>query len=72
MKENSITPKDIFSRMEVYSSSSLYEQGTNKIRTSKKWRKIRADDEESNNLISREYHKFNNSIMVSGGICMKA
>ena len=47
--------------------------GTNKIRLSKKTRrKIRAGNEESNNLISREYHKFNNSIMVSGGICNEA
>ena len=44
-------------------------RGTNKIRLSKKTRrKIRAGNEESNNLISREYHKFNNSIMISGGI----
>ena len=45
-------------------------KGTNKIRLSKKTRrKIGTGNEESNNLISREYHKFNNSIMVSGGIC---
>ena len=44
--------------------------GTNKFRITKKTRrKLKAGNEESNNLISSKYHKYNNSIMVSGGIC---
>ncbi len=61
--------KYFFHGWNYISSSSIYEQGTNKIRISKKTRKkIRAGDEESNNLISRDYHKFNYSIIVSGGM----
>ena len=71
MKENNITPENIFFTDEsIFPLQAYMNRGTNKIRLSKKTRrKIRAGNEESNNLISREYHKFNNSIMVSGGIC---
>ena len=70
MKENNITPENIFFTDEsIFPLQAYMNRGTNKIRLSKKTRrKIRAGNEESNNLISREYHKFNNSIMVSGGI----
>ena len=45
-------------------------KGTNKIRLSKKTRrKLRAGDEKSINLVTRAHHKFNNAIMVSGGVC---
>ena len=45
-------------------------KGTNKIRLSKKaQRKLREVDEKSINLITREHHKFYNTIMVSGGVC---
>ena len=73
MKENNITRDNIFSTDEsIFPLQAYMNRGTNKLRLSKKTRrKIRADNEESNNLISREYHKFNNSIMVSRGIEMK-
>ena len=41
----------------------------NKIRLSKKThRKFRTSDEKSLNLVTKTHHKFNNSIMVSGGV----
>ena len=71
MKENNISPEDIFFTDEsIFPLQAYMNRGTNKIRISKKTRRrLKAGNEESNNLISREYHKFNNSIMVSGGIC---
>ena len=45
-------------------------KGTNKIRLSGKTRKkLKSGGEKSINLITRQFHKFNNAIMVSGGIC---
>jgi len=45
-------------------------KGTSKIRLSKKTkRKVKSGDEKSINLITRPHHKFNNGVMVSGGIC---
>ena len=45
-------------------------KGTNKIRLSRKTRrKLKAGDEKSINLVTRSHHKFNNAIMVSGGVC---
>ena len=45
-------------------------KGTNKIRLCKKTeRKLKAGDEKANELVTRQYHKFNNGILVSGGIC---
>ena len=45
-------------------------RGTNKIRISKKnKKKLRAGDERAIILVTRPKHKFNNGIMVSGGIC---
>ena len=32
-------------------------------------KKLRAGDEKANELATRQYHKFNNGILVSGGIC---
>ena len=71
MKENNITPENLFFTDEsIFPLQAYMNKGTNKIRLSKNSRrKIKNGNEESNNLISREYHKFNNSIMVSGGIC---
>ena len=45
-------------------------KGTNKIRLSRKTRrKLKSGEEKSVNLVTRQYHKFYNAIMVSGGIC---
>ena len=70
MKENNITPEDIFFTDEnIFPLQAYMNIETNKLRISKKTRrKLRVGNEKSNNLISREYHKFNNSIMVYGGI----
>ena len=71
MKENNITSENIFFTDEnIFPLQTYMKRGTNKNRISKKTgRKLKAGNEESNNLISRDYYKFNNSIMVSGGIC---
>ena len=71
MKENNIGPEDIFFTDEsVFPLYAYMNKGTNKIRLSKKTRrKLRAGDEKSINLVTRAHHKFNNAIMVSGGVC---
>ena len=71
MKENGIGPEDIFFTDEsVFPLFAYMNKGTNKIRVSKKIRiKLKAGDEKSINLVTKPQHKFNNAIMVSGGIC---
>lgn len=71
MKENKIGPEDIFFTDEsIFPLSAYTNKGANKIRLSKKTRrKLKSGDEKSIKLVSRQYHKFNNAIMVSGGIC---
>ena len=45
-------------------------KGNNKIRFSKKTRsKLKSGEEKSIELVTRPHYKFNNAIMVSGGIC---
>ena len=71
MKENNIGPEDIFFTDEsVFPLYAYMNKGTNKFRLSRKTRrKLRSGDEKSINLVTRPHHKFNNAILVSGGIC---
>ena len=71
MKKNNIGPENIFFTDEsIFPLCAYFNKGTNKIRLSKKTRrKIRYGNEKSINLVTRQFHKFNNAIMVSGGIC---
>ena len=71
MKKNKIGPENIFFTDEsIFPLHAYLNKGTNKIRLTKKTRrKLRYGDEKSINLITRQTHKFNNAIIVSGGIC---
>jgi len=71
MRDNHIGPENIFFTDEsVFPLYAYMNKGTNKIRLSKKTRKkLKAGDEKSINLVTRQHHKFNNAIIVSGGIC---
>ena len=71
MKENNLGPENIFFTDEsIFPLTAYMNKGTNKIRLSKKTRrKLKSGDENSINLVTRQHHKFNNAIMVSGGIC---
>ena len=71
MKDKNIGPENIFFTDEsVFPLYAYMNKGTNKIRLSRKTRrKLRAGDEKSINLVTRPHHKFNNAILVSGGIC---
>ena len=71
MKKNNIGPENIFFTDEsVFPPCAYFNRGTNKIRLSKKTRrKIKSGNEKSINLVTRQFYKFNNAIMVSGGIC---
>ena len=71
MRDNNIGPEQLFFTDEsIFSLCSYMNRGTNKIRISKKTnKKLRAGDERAINLVTRPKHKFNNGIMVSGGIC---
>ena len=71
MKAHNLGPKDIFFTDEsIFPLFSYMNRGTNKIRLSKKTKnKLKAGDEDAINLLTRPQQKFNNGIMVSGGIC---
>ena len=71
MKENNLGPQNIFFTDESNFPFCPYmNKGTNKIRLCKKTeKKLKAGDEKTNELVTRQYHKFNNGILVSGGIC---
>ena len=71
MRDNRIGTENIFFTDEsVFPLYAYMNKGTNKIRLSKKTRKkLKAGDEKSINLVTRQHHKFNNAIIVSGGIC---
>ena len=71
MKDNGIGPENIFFTDEsVFPLYAYMNKGTNKIRLSRKTRrKLKSGDEKSINLVTRSHHKFNNAIMVSGGVC---
>ena len=71
MKRNNIGPENIFFTDEsVFPLCAYFNRGTNKIRLSKKTRrKLKSGNEKSINLVTRQFYKFNNAIMVSGGIC---
>ena len=71
MKRNNIGPENIFFTDEsVFPLCAYFNRGTNKIRLSKKTRrKIKSGNEKSINLVTRQFYKFNNAIMVTGGIC---
>ena len=71
MRDNNIGPEQLFFTDEsIFPLCSYMNRGTNKIRISKKTnKKLRAGDERAINLVTRPKHKFNNGIMVSGGIC---
>jgi len=70
MKAHNLGPKDIFFTDEsIFPLFSYMNRGTNKIRLSKKTKnKLKAGDEDAINLLTRPQQKFNNGIMVSGGI----
>ena len=70
MKKNNIGPENIFFTDEsVFPLYAYFYKGTNKIRLSKKTKKkLKSGNEKSINLVTRQFYKFNNSIMVSGGI----
>ena len=71
MRDNNIGPENLFFTDEsVFPLWSYMNKGTNKIRISKKTRKkLKAGDEKAIDLVTRPKHKFNNGIMVSGGMC---
>ena len=71
MKRNNIGPENIFfTDKSVFPLWSYFNRGTNKIRLSKKTRKkLKSGNEKSINLVTRQFYKFNNAIMVSLGIC---
>ena len=71
MIENGNGPENIFFTDEsIFPLYAYFNKGTNKIRLSKKTkRKLKYGNEKSINLVTRSYHKFNNAIMVSGGMC---
>ena len=64
MKENNITPDNIFFIDEsIFPMYSYLDKGTNKIRLSKKARrKLKSGDEKSINLVTRQHPKFHNGI----------
>ena len=72
MKKNNIGPENIFFTDEIVFPLKTYlNKGTNKIRLSEKTRRnSKSSNEKSINLVIRQTHKFNNAIMVSGGICV--
>ena len=71
MKENNLGLQNIFFTDESNFPFCPYmNKETNKIRLCKKTeKKLKAGDEKANELVTRQYHKFNNGILVSGGIC---
>ena len=71
MKENNLGPEQIFFTDEsIFPLFAYMNKGTNKIRFCNKTRKkLKACDEKAIELVTRAFNKFNNGIMVSGGIC---
>ena len=71
MKEKNLEPKQIFFTDEsIFPLHPYMNKGTNKIRLCKKTRrKLKAGNEKAIELVTRPHNKFNNGIMVSGGIC---
>ena len=70
MKENSISPDDIFFTDESIINLSSYFGKNNKIRISKRTaKKLKNGNEAAISLINKEFHKKVNGIMISGGIC---
>ena len=71
MRDNNIGPENLFFTDEsVFPLWSYMNKGTNKIRISKKTRKkLKAGNEKAIDLVIRPKHKFNNGILVSGGMC---
>jgi len=70
VKENKKGPENVFFMDEsIFPLNTYMNKKTNKIRLSKKAkRKLKSGDEKSINLITRPHHKFNNGVVVSGGI----
>ena len=71
MKEKGIGPEKLyFTDESIFPLFKYMNRGTNKIRLSKKtYKKLKAGDEKAINLVTRPQNKFNNGIMVSGGMC---
>ena len=71
MKEHNIGPENLFFTDEsIFPLTTYLNRGTNKIRiTNKMKKKLKSGEEKAINLLIRPQHKFNNGIMVSGGIC---
>ena len=70
MKAHEISPSDIFFTDESVFNLSSYFGRNMKIRVSKRTEKgLRNGNESSIRLVTREFHKKVNGIMVSGGIC---
>ena len=71
MKENNLGPDQIFFTDEsIFPLFTYMNKGTNKIRLCQKTRKkLKAGNEKAIELVTRAHNKFNNGIMVSGGIC---
>ena len=71
MRDNNIGPENLFFTDEsIFPLWSYMNKGTNKIRISKKTRKkLKSGDEKAIDLVTRPKHKFNNGILVSGGMC---
>ena len=70
MKENNISPENLFFTDESIMNLSSYFGRNNKIRVSKRTeKKLKTGNESTISLINKEFHKKVNGIMVSGGIC---
>ena len=70
MKAHNISPSDIFFTDESIFNLSSYFNRNMKIRVSKRTEKgLKNGNESSIKLVTREFHKKVNGIMVSGGIC---
>ena len=70
MKAHNISPSDIFFTDESIFNLSSYFNKNMKIRVSKRTEKgLKNGNESSIKLVTREFHKKVNGIMVSGGIC---
>ena len=70
MKKHSITPHDIFFTDESIFTPSSFLNQLSKIRFSKKMQKyLKSGNEKALQLIAKPFHKKENGLMVSGGIC---
>ena len=68
MRENNITPDNIFFTDESVINLSSYFGRNNKIRISRRTEKyIKNGNESALSKINREFHKKSNGIMISGG-----